>query len=114
MQLGTLINHLSLECDAATALEALGDIVLFDEVHTIGERYGETPGEYVANAARRFAALGSDEDWQRLMTAMERSSNLAKTAFERMLRWALEADAVKGPPPSQAGCTCGSYFKHEH
>lgn len=114
MQLGTLMDHLAFEDDAATALEALGDIVLFAEVQTTGERYGENPGEYVANAARRFAALGSDEDWLGLMTAMERSADPAKTALERMLRWALKVDAVKGSPPPHAGCTCGSHAEHDH
>ena len=55
MQLGTLMDRLEFEDDAAAALEALGDIVLFAEVQAMGERYDECPGEYVANAARRFA-----------------------------------------------------------
>jgi hypothetical protein len=114
MQLGTLMEHLSHEDDAATALEALGDIFLFAEVQATGERYEETPGEYVANAARRFAALGSDEDWLGLMTAMENSADPAKAALERMLRWALKADAVKGASPPHAGCTCGSHSNHDH
>ena len=114
MQLGTLMDHLASENDATSALEALGDIVLFTEVQTTGERYGENPGEYVANAAHRFAALGSDEDWLGLMTAMERSADPAKTALERMIRWALKADAVKGPPPPHADCTCDGHAKHDH
>lgn len=114
MQLGTLMDHLSLEDDAATALEALGDIVLFAEVQATGERYDETPGEYVANAARRFATLGRDEDWLALMTAMEDSADPAKATLEHMLRWALKADAVKGSSPPHAGCTCGSHATHDH
>lgn len=97
MQLGTLIDRLSLEEDAAVALEALGDIVLFLDVRTVGEHYGESPGAYVANAARRFAALASDEDWLGLMSAMERSQVPAQAALERMLRWALAADALEAP-----------------
>lgn len=97
MQLGTLIDRLSLEEDAAVALEALGDIVLFSDVRTVGEHYGESPGAYVANAARRFAALASDEDWLGLMSAMERSQVPAQAALERMLRWALAADALEAP-----------------
>ncbi len=114
MQLGTLMDHLAFEDDAAAALDALGDIVLFSEVQTTGERYGETPGEYVANAARRFAALGSDEDWMSLMTAMERSADPARAALERMLRWALKADAQKATPSSPSGCTCGGKAGHAH
>jgi len=109
MQLGTLIDHLSREEDAAVALEALGDIVLFSEVQAVGERYGESPGEYVANAARRFAALASDEDWLSLMSALERSQVPAHATLERMLRWALDADAREASPQAQAGCACGQH-----
>lgn len=114
MQLGTLMDHLAFEEDAVAALGALGDIVLFAEVRTMGERYDESPGEYVANAARRFAALGSDEDWLNLMTVMERSQDPARAALERILRWALKADAAQASPPQHAGCTCGNHTHHDH
>lgn len=109
MQLGTLMNHLEFEDDAAAALEALGDIVLFSEVQAMGDRYDECPGAYVANAARRFAAQGSDEDWLNLMTVMERSHDPAQAALERMLRWALKLDGEEGDPRSHVGCTCGGH-----
>jgi len=112
MQLGTLMDHLAFEDDAATALEALGDIVLFANVQAMGERYEETPGEYVANAARRFASLGSDEDWLGLMAAMERSDDPARAALDRMLRWALKTDAEEGEAAPHAGCTCGGGQHH--
>lgn len=112
MQLGTLMDHLTFEDDAATALEALGDIVLFANVQAMGERYEETPGEYVANAARRFASLGSDEDWLGLMAAMERSDDPARAALDRMLRWALKTDAEEGGAAPNAGCTCGGGQHH--
>ena len=107
MQLGTLMNHLACEGDAAAALEALGDIVLFAEIQAMGERNGESPGEYVANAARRFAAQGSDEDWLGLMTAMERSQTPAHAALERMLRWSLEHDAAEAEHQHAGQCSCG-------
>lgn len=107
MQLGTLMDHLAIEDDAAGALEALGDIVLFAEVQAMGGRYEESPGEYVANAARRFAALGSDEDWLNLMTAMERSADPAKAALERMLRWSLKHDADESSHQQSGSCSCG-------
>jgi hypothetical protein len=113
MQLGTLMDHLAFEDDAASALEALGDIVMFANVQAMGERFEETPGEYVANASRRFAALGSDEDWLGLMAAMERSSDPARAALERMLRWALKIDSADPPPVSHGGCSCGSGACHE-
>jgi hypothetical protein len=107
MQLGTLMDHLEFEDDAAAALEALGDIVLFAEIRTMGERYDESPGEYVANAARRFAQLGSDEDWLNLMTVMERSQNPAHAALERILRWSLKHDAAEATPQHTGQCSCG-------
>ncbi len=113
MQLGTLMDHLAFEDDAASALEALGDIVMFTNVQAMGERFEETPGEYVANASRRFAALGSDEDWLGLMAVMERSNDPARAALERMLRWALKIDAADAPSASHGGCTCGGGARHE-
>mgnify|MGYP005857436359 CR=1 FL=1 len=107
MQLGTLLNHLSFEDDADEALEALGDLVLFSKVQAMGERFAETPGEYAANAAQRFASLASDEDWLGLMAAMERSDDPARAALERMLQWALKADTEDSASPPHVGCTCG-------
>jgi|LNFM01.1.fsa_nt_gb hypothetical protein len=111
MQLGTLMNHLEFEDDAAAALEALGDIVLFTEIQATGERYDESPGEYVANAAHRFAAVAGDEDWLNLMTVMERSDDPARAALERMLRWSLKRDAAEAEHnvghAHACGCTCG-------
>ncbi len=107
MQLGTLMNRLASESDAAAALDALGDIVLFSEVQAMGAQFDESPGEYVANAARRFAAKGGDEDWMGLMTAMERSQHPAHAALERMLRWSLKQDAAELAPAPASSCSCG-------
>jgi hypothetical protein len=111
MQLGTLMDHLAFEEDAATALEALGDIVLFTEVQAMGERHDESPGEYVANAAHRFAAIADDEDWLNLMTVMERSQDPAHAALERMLRWSLKRDKAEAEHQAghvqAGGCACG-------
>ncbi|MCP8939567.1 hypothetical protein NK718_13655 [Alsobacter sp. SYSU M60028] len=95
MQLGTLISRLEDETDAAMALEALGDVVLLGEVLRTGELYDETPGEYVANAARRFAAMAGDEDWLGLMNALERADDPARAVLDRMLRWSLTRDAAE-------------------
>lgn len=113
MQLGTLMNHLAFEEDAAAALEAIGDLVLFASVQAMGKRFEETPGEYVANAARRFAALGSDEEWLGFMAAIERSDDPARAALDRMLRWALKVDAAETSPVPHAGCTCGRRECHD-
>jgi hypothetical protein len=116
MQLGTLMERLTFDDDAAAALEALGDIVLFAEVQAMGERYDESPGEYVANASRRFAAQGSDEDWLNLMTVMERSQNPAHAALERMLRWSLTRDAAEtaSQPTDQCCCSLDSQCHTNH
>jgi hypothetical protein len=111
MNLGQLMNRLEHEADAGAALEALQDLVLLAEVQAAGVEHGESPGEYVANASRRFAALASDEDWLGVMNAMERTQDPARAAIDRMLRWALKRDAA---PPSEGsgkngseGCGCG-------
>ncbi len=108
MQLGTLMDHLEFEDDAAAALEALGDIVLFTAVQTVGERFDETPGAYVAGAASRFATQASDEDWLNLMTIMERSDVPARAALVRMIRWSLARDAAEGTQQPAGQCSCGS------
>jgi hypothetical protein len=107
MELGALMDRLASGSEAATALEALGDIVLFAEVQAMGARYDEDPGEYVANATRRFAAQGSDEDWLSLMTVMERSDDPARAALEQMLRWSLKHDAAETQPHNAGQCSCG-------
>jgi hypothetical protein len=114
MQLGTLLSRLDDEADAASALEAMGDLVLFAEVARMSGQYGETAGEYVANAARRFAAQAGDEDWLGLMGALERSSDPARAALERMLRWALARDAAEADTGAEAACACGAGGRHEH
>ena len=113
MNLGQLMNALENEADAGAALVALQDIVLLARVQAACAFHDETPGEYVANASRRFAAFASDEDWLGVMTAMERTDDPAHAAIDRMLRWALAKDAAAtAPAPASAatplgGCGCG-------
>lgn len=109
MLLGTLISRLQDEDDAATALSALDDIVLFAQVQAQAARYDETPGEYTAGAVSRFANTASDEEWLALMTAIERSADPARTALERMVRWSLARDAAPSEDRGASGhpgCTC--------
>lgn len=107
MTLGDLITQLNNEVDAANALEALGDLALFAAVATAGDRYGEAPGTYVANASRRFADRASDDDWLSLMTAMERAPDPGRAALERMLRWSLAQDDAADHPRDDHVCSCG-------
>lgn len=107
MHLGTLIEQLGNEADAATALEALDNLALVAEIEAVGEAFEETPGEYVANAARRFAGRANDEDWLALMSAMEYAAEPGRAALERMIRWALNADRTAAAAPAGHACTCG-------
>ena len=50
-------------------------------------------GLHRALAARRFASLASDADWLDLMAALARADDPARTALDRMVRWALARDA---------------------
>ena len=116
MSLGMLMNRLESETDAAASLEALQDLALFVRVETMGAAFEETPGEYVANAARRYARLASDEDWLQLMGAMERAHDPGREALARMLGWALARDdnQLKGSVDAEVGaCSCGSGGCHE-
>lgn len=113
MLLGTLIEQLSVDTDAARALEALNDVVLFAEIDKMARRFGETPPEYVAASASRFAAMANDEEWLALMNAMERAPDPAQAVLVRMVRWGLNRDATDidqagaDAKPSATGCSCG-------
>ena len=87
MLLGSILEHLADEPSAATALEALGNIVLLTKVTDMGRLHDESPGEYTSGAARRFAASATDEDWLGLVTLIERSDDPARTLLEAMVRW---------------------------
>jgi hypothetical protein len=107
MHLGEVMRSLESDSGAAAALEAVGDIVLLAEVQAMGAMHGEAPGEYIANASRRFAMLASDEEWLALMTAMERDPDSARAAVERMLRWARADDARAAAGADSRACSCG-------
>jgi hypothetical protein len=115
MQLGTLMARLEDEQQAGAALQALEDIVLFARVDAMGAEHDETPGEYVANAARRFAALANDEDWLAIMNAVEKSDDPGRAVLQRMLVWALDADArPAGEGCGGGACTCGGAGRQDH
>lgn len=103
MELGTLLRRLETECDAGAALESLGDMVLYCRVESMARRYGEAPGEYVANAARRFSATADDESWIGVVGAAGRSRDPARAVLQRMLEWALHRDAEESEEPCDLG-----------
>ena len=113
MQLGTLIRRLEDENDAAHAMEALRDVVLFSRVHAAGQQHNETPGAYLAGAARRFTNSASDEDWLALMTAIERAEDPARAIIGKMLHWALDQDSAESAGHA-CGCGSGTGECHDH
>lgn len=108
MHLGTLIARLEREDNAAMALQALGDLVLFTAIAEAGSRYGETPGAYVTGAIARFADSAGDEDWVGLIGHIERAEDPGQAALSRMLQWALARDTSHGDGGRQSACSCGS------
>ncbi len=109
MLLGALMTELKDEAAAKVTLLSLGDIMLLNEVENARLAHGESLGEYAAGAAQRFAHLASDEDWLKLMTALENSESPAATCLATMVRWSLRRDAREAPPVNaDAGCSCGA------
>lgn len=105
MHLGAFIARLENERDAAEAIEAFGDLVLFAAVASAAERYGESPGAYVAASVSGFAATAGDAEWLGLVAAMERAEDPGRAALRRMLGWALARDREE-TAASAEGCSC--------
>ncbi len=111
---GALLTMLETEAGALRVLNALGDAALLGEIAERGAEHDEAPGEYAVNAARRFSALATADDWLALRTALERAEDPALTALDRMLRWSLLKDregAVGGC--GAAGCSGGHVRGHD-
>lgn len=109
MLLGALMTELKDEAAAKVALLSLGDIMLLNEVESARLAHDESLGEYAAGAAQRFAHLASDEDWLKLMTALENAEFPASTCLATMVRWSLLRDAREANPvDAEAGCSCGT------
>jgi len=106
MLLGDLLRQLQDETVATAALLATNDLRRLGQVQHAAEHYGESVGEYVANAVRGFADQGNDEDWLAMMTALESSSDAASTCLARMIDWSLLRDQA---PTVQSGCNCGGH-----
>jgi hypothetical protein len=106
MLISELLRQLSDETKAATALCELGDIVLIGQVNNARVPHGESVGEYVYGATRRFASLARDEDWLRLSTALQRSQTPAATCLQTMVVWAVADDDAHGA--DHQSCSCHS------
>jgi hypothetical protein len=104
MDLGVLFARLETEQSTADALEALGDLVVYSQVASAAERYGEQPGEYLAASAGQFASMAGDESWLALVAAMERAPDPGQAAMLYIARWAIARDAA--PAPEAHSCSC--------
>lgn len=113
MHLGTLLSRLADDTNAADAIAALGDLVLYADVEAMGASHGETPGQYLAGAARRFADRADHESWLALMDAMGRSDDPAQAALAAMLKWSLARDRTATLVETHSGCRCGSGDCHD-
>lgn len=104
MDLGVLFARLETEQSAADALEALGDLVVYSQVASAAERYGEQPGEYLAASAGQFAAMAGDGAWLALIAAMERAPDPGQAAMLYIARWAFARDASPATVPHRCSC----------
>ncbi len=115
MLLGTLLRRLEDERFTTQVLFSLGDITLAGRIGKAAAAFGETPGEYAANACARFGDGADDEDWLALMTALERGADPAATCLRAMVEWALKAEAAAAAAaqapaaPPHEGCGCGGH-----
>jgi hypothetical protein len=108
---GSLLTMLETEAGALRVLTSLNDAALLAEIEEMGAEHDENPGEYAVNAARRFSAIASADDWLALRTALERAADPALTALERMLRWSI----LKDREPAAGGCgALGCMGGHVH
>lgn len=93
MLLGHVLNRLGDETAAAEALLGLDDLPLMVDIEATGEKFGESPPLYAANAVRRFSAFAGDEDWLALMTAIDRAPDPGAACLRHMLLWSLRQDS---------------------
>lgn len=108
MHLGALIARLENENDAAETMEALGDAVLYAEASAAAQRYGESPGEYLAASVGQYAAEAGDEEWLGLVAAMERAADPGRAAIVRILKWAMARDTAVTAETCGTGCSCSA------
>jgi hypothetical protein len=106
MQLGDIIRSFSEEAGANEALLACDDLALLARVNQAAAQHDETVGEYAAGAVRRFANLGTNEDWLGLMNALDRADDPGIGCLAFIVTWSLTQDE-RPPAARHAGCTCG-------
>lgn len=92
MFLGQVLERLGDDAFATETLLGLDDLPLLVEIETAGRPFGESPAEYAVHAVGRFTAMAGDEDWLKLMTALERADDSAAACLRHMLQWSLHHD----------------------
>jgi HEAT repeat protein len=108
MHLGALLKRVAEGGEEADTIEALGDLALYARVELMSSTFGETTGEYIRNAAGRFAARAGDEAWMSLVTAVEKSASPQQAAIGEIVGWALERDRAELAREAQGQCGCGN------
>ncbi len=116
MMLSHILRAFTEHSIADEALLSMGDVVLIALVEQEGALQGETRGEYVSGAVRRFASIASDEDWLAVMNTLERSDKPAADFLRQALGWALKRDQEERlAEPAHSGCGCGgNHHNHGH
>lgn len=110
MFLGQVLDRLGDEAFAIETLVGLDDLPLMVEIEAAGRAFDENATDYAVHAVRRFTALAGDEDWQALMTALERADDSAAACLRHMLRWALRHDGEA----TSGCCAHGHHRVHPH
>lgn len=95
MSLGTILNALENTERAEALFEVMNDVVLMRRVQHSAERFGETAGEYVINATRRFEARADDTEWTGLIGVAQSDPDPAAAALRRILEWALKHEDME-------------------
>lgn len=116
MQLGAILTSLAVGANAAAALDAIGDIVLYAKVLEAGSRFDEAPAEYVSAAVGRYTSQAADEDWLALMTVVEKSEAPGRAVLQCILQWALVQDCSDHTAGRHEDCSCrgGPGRAHDH
>lgn len=104
MLLSDLIRQLESSETAAADLIAAGDIALMADVTDVALEFGETLGDYVMSAVRRFAGQASSDDWLNVMAHVGRVSDPGATLILAMTKWAVKQDRAE--LAHRAGGTC--------
>lgn len=95
MSLGTILKTVENAESAEALFEVMNDVVLMRRVQYSAERFGETTGEYVINATRRFEGRADDAEWTALIGAAQRDPDPAAAALRRILEWALKHEDME-------------------